>query len=137
MASGWLVLGDSQFLAGYSLLLADPVVATINDLTEANRSRFLLDMVKIGDALLRVTDAERINYQILGNLINALHVHLHPRYASEPDENRAAPPSSYGPVRLSVPFDEARDSALMRKLFEHLEEEDLISNPGPALATDA
>ena len=32
MPSGWAVLGDAQFLRGYSLLLADPVVADLNAL---------------------------------------------------------------------------------------------------------
>jgi len=32
LQSGWAVLGDSQFIAGYSLLLADPVVPSLNDL---------------------------------------------------------------------------------------------------------
>jgi hypothetical protein len=32
LRSGWAVLGDSQFIAGYSLLLPDPVVPSVNDL---------------------------------------------------------------------------------------------------------
>jgi hypothetical protein len=55
--SGWAVLGDSQFFRGYSLLLPDPVVPSINDLATAERIEFLLDMVALGDALLAVTEA--------------------------------------------------------------------------------
>ena len=32
VASGWVVLGDVQFLVGYSLLLPDPVVLDLNSL---------------------------------------------------------------------------------------------------------
>src|SRR5689334_22916115 len=71
--SGWVVLGDRQFLPGYSLLLPDPAVPSLNDLPLAERSQFLLDMTSIGDALLRVTDAIRINYSIYGNAEPALH----------------------------------------------------------------
>lgn len=110
---------------------------SINELASVDRSRFLLDMVAIGDALLRVTEAEQVNYQILGNLIQVLHAHDHPRDASEPDEHRSSPPSSYGPARHSVPFDETRDAPLMRKLFDHLTGELLISEAGPVLASDA
>lgn len=67
LESGWAVLGDAQFPLGYCLLLPDPVVPSINDLTGAARGRFLLDMVAIGDALLRVTSAYRINYELQGN----------------------------------------------------------------------
>jgi hypothetical protein len=53
---------------GYCLLLADPVVASLNDLADARRAEFLRDMARLGDAILRVTSADRINYEILGQL---------------------------------------------------------------------
>lgn len=34
MPSGWLVIGDVQPLLGYCVFLADPVVASINDLDQ-------------------------------------------------------------------------------------------------------
>jgi diadenosine tetraphosphate (Ap4A) HIT family hydrolase len=91
LPSGWAVLGDVQVLPGWCLLLADPVVRRLNDLDEARRAQFLRDMVRIGDALLAVTSAERINYEILGNSEPELHAHVIPRYASEPPERRRLP----------------------------------------------
>ena len=80
MSSGWAVIGDVQFLEGYCLLLPDPVVPSLNDLSREGRVRFLSDMTLIGDALLQVTDAQRINYEILGNSEPELHAHIFPRY---------------------------------------------------------
>ena len=94
MPSGWAVLGDTQFLRGYSLLLPDPVVPDLNALDTDNRTRFLLDMALIGDALLEVTGAARINYSIFGNSDAALHAHITPRYNSEPERLRRGPPST-------------------------------------------
>lgn len=91
LPSGWAVLGDVQFLAGYCLLLADPVVASLNDLDEAHRAQFLHDMTRLGDAILRVTSAERINYEILGNSEPELHAHVFPRFATESPELRRLP----------------------------------------------
>ncbi len=91
MPSGWAVFGDVQVLNGYCLLLPDPVVPSLNDLPPEARTRFLLDMSIIGDALLEVTSAARINYEILGNSDPALHAHIIPRYAAEPDEYRHNP----------------------------------------------
>jgi diadenosine tetraphosphate (Ap4A) HIT family hydrolase len=91
LASGWVVIGDVQFLQGYCLLLPDPVVPSLNDLSEQARSRFLLDMATVGDALLRVTAAHRINYEILGNSEPELHAHIFPRYPDEPEEKRRRP----------------------------------------------
>jgi len=48
-------------------------------------------MVSIGDALLKVTDAHRINYEILGNSEPELHAHIFPRYMNEPDDKRRMP----------------------------------------------
>ena len=88
MASGWAVLGDPQILPGYCLLLPDPVVPHLNALQGAARAAFLEDMARLGDAVLAVTAAERINYDILGNVEPALHAHVVPRYAWEAPERR-------------------------------------------------
>jgi diadenosine tetraphosphate (Ap4A) HIT family hydrolase len=104
LASGWAVLGDPQILPGYALLLPDPVVPDLNALEGRARQQFLDDMARLGDAVLAVTGAERINYEILGNVEPALHAHVIPRYAWEPPARRrtavwlhdwtAAPPFS-------------------------------------------
>ena len=49
-------------------------------------------MALVGDALLEVTGAYRINYAILGNTDPALHAHIVPRFLTEPDEYRKGPP---------------------------------------------
>jgi diadenosine tetraphosphate (Ap4A) HIT family hydrolase len=89
--SGWVVMGDVQFLPGYCMLLPDPVVPGLNDLSESARVAYLGDMARLGDAVLAVTGARRINYEILGNVDPELHAHVFPRYAHEPDERRRAP----------------------------------------------
>jgi diadenosine tetraphosphate (Ap4A) HIT family hydrolase len=117
MPSGWAVLGDVQFLRGYSLLLADPVVMDLNALDGERRLIFLRDMVILGDALLEATDAFRINYEILGNSDPALHAHVFPRYQAEPEERRRGPAWLYGrDFRNSIPFDADRDRELMERI---------------------
>jgi len=91
VASGWVVAGDPQVVHGYCLLLPDPVVPDLNHLVDDARRRFLLDMTALGDVLLEVTGARRINYEILGNSEPALHAHLFPRYDSEPEALRRGP----------------------------------------------
>jgi len=115
--SGWAVMADMQFLHGYIILLADPVVASINDLDRLQRAAFLNDMTLIGDALLEVTGAYRINYCILGNSDSYLHAHIIPRFMSEPDKFRRGLPWSY-PKNLQdeVIFDLKRDKDLMGQI---------------------
>ena len=88
-------MGDVQFLPGYCLLLADPVLPSINDVSFEARTQFLHDMVRIGDALLEVTPAYRINDEILGNAEPELHAHIFPRLMSEAADSRRKPAWCY------------------------------------------
>jgi len=120
--SGWVVLCDTQFLSGYCILLADPVVASLNDLSRLKRSEFLSDMATVGDALLEVTDAYRINYAIAGNTDPYLHAHIVPRYMSEPEELRKGLPWSHPhSERDSLLFDYERDKPLMDRIKQAIE----------------
>jgi diadenosine tetraphosphate (Ap4A) HIT family hydrolase len=92
LRSGWAVMGERQVFPGYCLLLPDPVVGHLNELSLPARAQFLGDMALIGDALLACTGAIRINYAMLGNLEPVLHAHLFPRHAEEPAATRTAHP---------------------------------------------
>ncbi len=91
MPSGWAVMGDVQFLEGYCLLLPDPVVPDLNAMDMSQRQAFLTDMTRLGDAVLAITNAVRINYEMLGNLEPALHAHVFPRFNDEVAELRTSP----------------------------------------------
>jgi diadenosine tetraphosphate (Ap4A) HIT family hydrolase len=101
--SGWVVAGERQNLPGYCLLLPDPVVDDLNDLGADGRRRFLLDMTKVGDAVMRAFQPLRLNYEILGNTEPALHAHIFPRYAWEPKLLRTKPVWFYYPWWLLRP----------------------------------
>jgi diadenosine tetraphosphate (Ap4A) HIT family hydrolase len=117
--SGWVVAGDRQVVFGYCLLLPDPVVADLNALATNDRERFLLDMAAVGDVLLEVTDARRINYEILGNSEPALHAHLFPRYDSEPEELRRGPIWLYD-WSTAPPFDRTSHAAFIQAVAQRL-----------------
>lgn len=115
--SGWVVLATMQYLRGYCILLPDPVVSSLNDLTRQQRACYLCDMSTVGDALLEVTGAYRINYAILGNSDQVLHSHIVPRYRTEPGEFRMDVPWSYPQeVKEATLFEHDRDRGLMLQL---------------------
>ena len=120
LGSGWAVLGERQVLPGYCLLLPDPVVPTLNALTGAARAAFLADMAALGDAVLSVTRAVRINYAIFGNLDPALHAHVIPRFHDEPEGLRTAQPWAYD-WNAAPRFDALRDGSLLVALRRELE----------------
>ena len=95
LRSGWAVMGRRQVLAGYCLLLPDPVVPHLNALEREARDQFLSELGMLGEAVLAATGALRINYAIFGNVEPALHAHVHPRYVDEPVAMRTANPWGY------------------------------------------
>ncbi len=119
MASGWVVMSDKQVVPGQLILLSDPVVGALNDLSREQRAGYLLDMARIGDALLAVTGCLRVNYEILGNTDPALHAHIVPRYASEPDERRTMPIWLYDWSSADV-FSDDKHGVLRQRLAHHL-----------------
>ena len=95
METGFAVIGDTQFLPGYSLLLTDdPSADHLTDLDWPRRNRFLADLALLGEAVERVckpNGLRRVNYEVLGNSVPVLHGHVHPRYEWEPPERITGP----------------------------------------------
>jgi diadenosine tetraphosphate (Ap4A) HIT family hydrolase len=95
MRSGFAVIGDTQHLPGYSLLLTDdPFANHLIDLDWERRKQFLFDLSLIGEAVQRAcreNGLRRINYEVLGNAEPVLHGHVHPRYNWEPPERITGP----------------------------------------------
>jgi len=117
--SGWAVFGERQFVRGYALLLPDPVVPNLNALGARERIVFLSDMSRLGDALLKVTGAARINYAIFGNQDPALHAHVIPRYVDEPEGLRTQQPWAYD-WNAAPAFERAAAQELAENLLKEL-----------------
>jgi len=127
MPSGYAVMGDTQFLRGYCVLLAVPQVAQLGDLPLAGRRAFLTDMALLGDAIMAAcTPApRRINYEILGNTDPFLHAHLFPRYDTELPEYVRHPVWLYPRDCWRAPeyqFSEASHGALKARIATKLHE---------------
>jgi diadenosine tetraphosphate (Ap4A) HIT family hydrolase len=119
MRSGWAVMGRKQVLEGYCLLLPDPVVPHLNALSASDRDQFMSELGLLGDAVLAVTGALRINYAIFGNVEPALHAHVHPRYTHEPLEMRTNNPWGYD-WQQAPDFDLARHGPMRDLIRQQL-----------------
>ena len=97
------VIGDTQFLPGYCVLLVDdPSVDRLTDLPKPQRLEFLDSMDMLGQAVETACQAidagfRRMNYEILGNTDAFLHAHLFPRYDWESPEHIGRPAWLYDP----------------------------------------
>jgi diadenosine tetraphosphate (Ap4A) HIT family hydrolase len=92
LSAGFAVIGDVQFLPGYSVLLVDdPAVERLSELPGPRRLAFLSDLDRLGEAVERASRRadpafRRVNLEILGNTDGFLHAHVWPRFAWEPAE---------------------------------------------------
>jgi diadenosine tetraphosphate (Ap4A) HIT family hydrolase len=120
MTSGYLVLCDEQSPRGWCILLSVPVVTDLDDLPPEQQRAFLSDMAAAGAVVKRVMGACRVNYSILGNAEPALHAHIQPRYATEPEEFRRQPIWAIRAKLPSTPFDPRRDGPMMQAIREAL-----------------
>jgi diadenosine tetraphosphate (Ap4A) HIT family hydrolase len=90
LKAAFAVIGDVQFLPGYSVLLVDdPSVQRLSELPKGKRLAFLSDMDQLGEAVERACGQldpafRRVNLEILGNRDPFLHAHVWPRFDWEP-----------------------------------------------------
>ncbi|HEX8994600.1 MAG TPA: hypothetical protein VF812_01070 [Ktedonobacterales bacterium] len=119
MRSGFAVIGDYQLLPGYCVLLASPQADHLSDLPLPERTTFLADMSLLGEAVQRVVQPRRMNYEILGNTDTYLHAHVWPRYEWEPQEYRGGPAWRYPRERLFASehaYSDARHGELRQRI---------------------
>jgi diadenosine tetraphosphate (Ap4A) HIT family hydrolase len=127
LRTGWAVIGDTQHLPGYCLLLYSGTADHLTDLSRSDRAAFLFDLSLVGEAVQSVCarrdpDFERVNYEVLGNSWPHLHGHVHARYGWEPAELRKGPVWRYTD-RLAPQFELGeRHAGLRRELAEKLTE---------------
>jgi diadenosine tetraphosphate (Ap4A) HIT family hydrolase len=101
MRTGFAVIGDTQHLPGYCVLLhGTPGIDRLVDLPRREQVEFLADMALLGEAVSDVCAARdagflRVNYEVLGNSLHVLHAHVHARYSWEPPEYQRGPVWKY------------------------------------------
>ena len=83
METGYLVIGDHQYFAGYSLFLAKEHVTELHYLEKETRIRFLEEMSLVQEAVAKAFEAEKMNIELLGNGDAHAHWHLFPRRAGD------------------------------------------------------
>ncbi|MFJ3977468.1 HIT family protein [Streptomyces sp. NPDC090021] len=95
--AGFAVIGDRQFLPGYSVLLTDdPATTRLSDLPRPRRAAYLSDTERLAEAVERACARldpafRRVNIEILGNTDPYLHAHVWPRYDWEPADRVRLP----------------------------------------------
>ena len=121
LSTGYVVLGDYQFQQGYTLFLCKKHAAELHELTPEFKSRFLLEMSKVAEAIYKAFNPKKLNYELLGNTDCHLHWHIFPRYKSDksPKQPIWTIPSSIRNAKKYKPTEEEIEQ-LKKKILKYL-----------------
>jgi diadenosine tetraphosphate (Ap4A) HIT family hydrolase len=111
-----LSLSKNQYVPGYCVLIYREHAAEIHRLPPETQAAFLRDLVQAGTAIARVFRPDKMNYQLLGNLVPHLHWHIVPRYWGDPAPGRPIDPGGGG--RFLQPAEYQRLIAELRSALE-------------------
>ena len=108
-----LMMGEDAPMRGYAWLPFRRHVIELHDLTESEATAFIHDVQKVSRAISRATNAVKLNYEIHGNTVPHLHIHIFPRYAGDPFEGGPVNPRAItGPVYAPGEFEDMRARVL-------------------------
>ena len=91
-----LFLQKNQYVQGYCVLMCHRHVVEPHELASDERTMYFDDLALIGRVLQRAFGADKLNYNILGNIIPHLHTHLLPRYFTDDAPHRPIDPGLKG-----------------------------------------
>lgn len=83
LETGYVVLGDNQHFKGYTLFLCKEHVTELFYLEHSIKMKYLEEMSIVAEAVSKAFDAEKMNYELLGNGDTHVHWHLFPRVTGD------------------------------------------------------
>jgi len=79
----YVTLNRDQFFPGYTLLFSKAHVTELFHLDRGVRGELMEEVNRTAKALFDVFRPDKINYELLGNMVPHMHWHLVPRFSSE------------------------------------------------------
>ena len=79
----FVVLNRDQFFPGYTFLFTKQHVTELFHLDRTMRAGLMEEVSGVAEALFSVFQPDKINYELLGNMVPHIHWHLVPRHSGE------------------------------------------------------
>ena len=97
-----LMMGEDAPVRGYAWLPVRRHVVELHELTDSEGAAYMRDIRRVSRAIAAATGAVKLNYEIHGNTVPHLHLHIFPRHPGDPFEGgpidpRAVRAPVYGP----------------------------------------
>ena len=90
--ASYLMAGEDSPMKGYCFLMLKRHAVELYELSPEEAARFMRDVQRASKAVHEITRAVKLNYEIHGNTVPHLHLHLFPRYHGDPFENQPINP---------------------------------------------
>ena len=97
LSATWVTAAVDAPLPHYVCIVSKEHVREPFELRGEARRAFWDQTCAVAEAIQRATGATKMNYEIHGNTIPHLHLHLYPRFPGDPYEGRAIDPKA-GPA---------------------------------------
>jgi diadenosine tetraphosphate (Ap4A) HIT family hydrolase len=94
LGASYLLAGEDAPMKGYCFLLLKRHAVELYEIAAEEATAFMRDIQKVAKAVQEITGAVKMNYEIHGNTIPHLHLHLFPRYVGDRFENQPINPRS-------------------------------------------
>jgi diadenosine tetraphosphate (Ap4A) HIT family hydrolase len=90
----WVTMQEAAPVRGYACLVSRTHVVEVHDLDDASSQAFMRDVRRLSGAVQAATGAVKLNYEIHGNTLPHLHMHIFPRYPGDQFEGRPIDPKA-------------------------------------------
>jgi diadenosine tetraphosphate (Ap4A) HIT family hydrolase len=106
----WVTAGREAPLPGYACVVAKTHVVEPFQLPEAEAAGFWREAMLAARVLNDLFEPAKMNYEIHGNTIPHLHMHLFPRFRGDPYTGRPIDPRRHTFTRSAADLDRLRDA---------------------------
>ena len=84
LAHSFVLLNRDQFFPGYTFVFSKVHVTELFHLDRKKRIHVMEEVAAIASVLSMLFKADKINYELLGNMVPHMHWHLVPRFRTDP-----------------------------------------------------
>lgn len=125
LETGYVVIGDNQHFNGYTLFLCKEHKTELFQLDYPAKMKFPEEMYVAAEAVAEAFNAEKMNYELLGNCDTHLHWHLFPRVSGDLENygNDGKGPVWWYPMEKMYSSDNRPDKERLNTLKKNLAEE--------------
>jgi diadenosine tetraphosphate (Ap4A) HIT family hydrolase len=79
----YAILNRDQFFPGYTFVVSKRHVTELFHLNRNSREVVMEEVTRVATALYKLFQPDKINYELLGNMVPHMHWHLIPRFGTD------------------------------------------------------